>query len=166
MEEGGNEAWPGTPRVALKVSEQIAPQKRSVKISTNFHFVIIYRKRGFLPWPASHQASRKKSGKRKPLKLIEACLLIGVHVEKVKCKILFCFPIKKKNPELIKSCQERVLAPGVYMEHESSLLWANFQFRARSCPGLGGLPCLSRIRFHPEGTPAPCPNGTELSFHA
>lgn len=62
--------------VAFKVSEQIAPQKRSVKISTNFHFVIIYRKRGFLPWPCSHQACRKKNGRRKPLQLMEACLLI------------------------------------------------------------------------------------------
>lgn len=43
-----NEARPGTPSVAFKeILKQIAPQKRSVKISTNFHLIIVYRKCGF-----------------------------------------------------------------------------------------------------------------------
>lgn len=43
----GNGAQQGAPVTPSGRSQQIAPQRRSVKISTNFHFIIIDRKCGF-----------------------------------------------------------------------------------------------------------------------
>lgn len=36
-----------TPGSPSKILKQIAPQRRSVKVSTNFHLITIYRKCGF-----------------------------------------------------------------------------------------------------------------------